>query len=193
MAAALAALWSPVSSANSVYTVLATGTITNVASLDFAVVVERFLALKVGTGALLTNTATIDLVAFAVPGTSNGIGGPIASASTIAAHVRGNGGVVSLTSTTPVGNLVNAVANTISYTTITATGVLLAGATTTLTHPAFVSGGTSAVVTPTSTLGVVNAGSTWTYTYANGSIVAGGAYGGTVPLGGRVIYTAVMP
>lgn len=194
VAAAAAALASPMAAhANSVYTVLATGTITDVASLDFTIVVERFLALRVGTGAILTNTATIDQVAFAVPGTTNGNSTAILGASTIAAHVRGNGGVVTLTSTTPAGNLVNAAANTINYTTITASGVALAGATTVLTHPAFVSGGTSAAVTPTSTLGVVDAGATWTYSYSNAVIVAGGTYGGVNTLGSRVVYTAVMP
>ena len=196
IASAVAALAAPMAShANSVYTVLATGTITNTASLDFTIVVERFLALRIGTGAITTNTATIDQVAFAVPGTTNGIGGVgIAGASTIAAHVRGNGGVVTLTSTTPAGNLVNAAANTINYTTITAAGVALpTPAATVLAHPAFVSGGTSAAVTPTSTLGVVDAGAIWTFTYSNAVIVAGGTYGGVNALGSRVVYTAVMP
>lgn len=167
------------------------GTLTATSRLDFSITIERFLYLRVGTGTLQANNSTIDLVNFAVSGAQVGTGNAVAGSSTVTAQVRGNGGAVTFGNTTP-GALSNG-AQTIAYTTITAASALLAGSATNLVHPPFVAAGNSATSNLAATNNVVNAGSTWTFSYSNAALMAAGTYGGTVARNARVTYTAAMP
>ncbi len=189
---ALMVLLAPMAAhAESNYVTGATGTLTANARLDFSITVERFLFLKVGTGTNMANNTAIDLINFPVTGANNGTGTAVAGSATVAAQVRGNGGNISFSNTTP-SSLLNGT-QTISYNTITAAAAALAGSPTLLAHPAFVNGASSAVSSLTATGNVVDAGATWTFSYSNAAVVGAGTYGATAANNGRVTYTAVMP
>lgn len=190
IAAAASALMAPVAShAESNYQTGLTGTLTATARLDFSVTVERFLFLRVGTGTAQANNTAVDLVNFAVTGANNGSGTAVAGSQTVAAQVKGNGGNVSFSNTTP-GALSNGT-QSISYATISASAVALAGSGTVLAHPTFVNGASSTVANLAATGNVVDAGATWTFNYSNAALVAAGTYGATAANNGRVTYTAV--
>ena len=162
------------------------------ASLDFEVIVPSVLFLQVGTGAALTDVATIDLLTFTVPGANLGDGTPVAAtggngASGVTARLIGNGGNITLASST-LGALGNGNAGeTISFTQIESET-----SNTALPVPALLDG-TSNSVTVNATNRVVNETATWTYSYANTVIPAAGTYGGANLNNGRVTYTASLP
>jgi hypothetical protein len=190
---AAAVLMAPMAAhAESNYVTGATGTLTANAKLDFSITVDRFLFLKVGTGTNMANNTAVDLVNFPVTGANNGNGTAVAGSATVAAQVRGNGGNISFSNTTPA-SLSNGGTQSISYNTISATAAALAGSPTLLAHPSFVNGASSAVASLTATGNVVDAGATWTFNYSNAAVVGAGTYGATVANNGRVTYTAVMP
>jgi hypothetical protein len=177
--------------AESNYVTGASGTLTATARLDFSVTIERFLFLRVGSGATLANNSTVDVVNFPVTGAANGNATAVPGSATAAAQVRGNGGTISFSNTTP-GSLSNGL-QTVSYASISATAAALAGSPTLLNHPGFVNGAPSAVASLPATAGVVDAGATWSFKYANTAVLAAGTYGATLANNGRVTYTAVMP
>src|SRR3546814_5513197 len=95
----------------------------------------------------------------------------------VTARVLGNGGNVTLTSTT-LGALSNGAGSTISYsqieTAVTALGGVPGAA---MPHPTLADTGTGSVALA-STAGIVDRGATWTFSYANDNLVAPGTYGG---------------
>lgn len=170
------------------------------ANLDFQVVVPRILFLRVGTGTNFATNPAIDLITFNVPGASLGNGTPVAATAAsgdlgngaVTARVLGNGGSVTLTSAT-LGALSNGAGGSISFGQINTAVTTLAGVPgAAMPHPTLVDTGTGSVPLA-ATAGVVNRGATWTYSYANSSVVAAGSYGGAGVNNGRVTYTAANP
>jgi hypothetical protein len=165
--------------------------------VDFTIVIPKILFLQVGTGTLLANNATVDLITFTVPAASVGNGTAIAgtggdlTAGTVTAIVRGNNGTVTLNATAS-GALTNATADTINYSEIVTTANTLTSATV-LAAPVLANGVSGNITINPAPSKVVNRDAKWTYTYANSAIVAPGTYGGVNVNNGRVTYTASMP
>lgn len=174
------------------------GSLTATARVDFQVTIPKFLYLRVGTGTDFANNPTINLVSFTVPAASVGNGTPVAASAAsgdlgngvVTARVIGNGGNVTLSSTT-LGALNDGGTNTISYSQISTTAAPLTSATA-LAAPALADGATTNT-TVTATSGVVNRDARWTYAYLNSVTPAAGSYGGVNVNNGRVTYTAVTP
>ena len=179
------------------------------AKLDFKIVVPKVLFLQVGTGTSMASNTTVDKLTFTVP--ANGIGGGTAvaatggdlSASAVTVRVLGNSGDVSLSNAT-TGQLSNGVSGdpTVPWTDITVTAAALTTATpgystTAIAHPAFnngTTGGSSAVaITLPASGGLVRREGSWTFAYANTTVMPAGTYGDTVANNGRVTYTATAP
>lgn len=170
------------------------------ADLDFQIIIPRILFLRVGTGTGFADNGAIDLISFNVPGASLGNGTSVAATAAsgdlgngaVTARVLGNGGNVTLTSTT-LGALSNGAGSTISYsqieTAVTALGGVPGAA---MPHPTLADTGTGSVALA-STAGIVDRGATWTFSYANDNLVAPGTYGGAGVNNGRVTYTATTP
>jgi hypothetical protein len=168
---------------------LVTGVGSAAARLDFRVVIPRVLFLAVGTGNALplATNATIDTLTFDYSAAAGDVGSGTASAGqTVNVRVRGNNGQVTLTAGT-LGALTNAGTDTIPWTQITGTSSSVD-----LPNPALplTGSGTSSNVTLNPGTKVTNQTATWTFAYANASIVPPGTYGTT---NGRVTYTAAMP
>jgi len=178
------------------------------AHLDFAIVVNPALFLRVSTGA--TNAAsngTIDTLTFDVPSANVGDGSAIsgtggdltAGAATI--RVYGNGGSLSLNSTT-TGPLTSAAGDTIPWSQIGVSASALPRPSSTagftngaVPHPAFntgPAGGNGTATTLESSNKVVRVEGRWTYTYLNANSVPAGTYGATAARNGRVTYTATQ-
>jgi hypothetical protein len=179
------------------------------AKLDFKIVVPKVLFLQVGTGSSMADNTTVDMVTFTVP--AGGIGNSTAVAGTggnlsggaVTVRVLGNTGSVTLTNAT-TGQLSNGVSGdpTVPWTDITVTPGALATTTTGYTnaaiaHPPFnndAAGGASATATTlTASGGLVRREGSWTFAYANTSVMPAGTYGDTVAKNGRVTYTATAP
>lgn len=169
------------------------GALTATARLDFQVVVPKILFLQVGTGTSLADNTNIDLLTFTVPAASVGTGTPVAATggnagpSGVTARLVGNGGNITLASST-VGALNNGVAaETISFAQISSSS-----SNASLPAPALADGASTSV-TVNATNKVVNQTATWTYSYANTVTPAAGTYGGAGTNNGRVTYTASLP
>ena len=209
--AAAAATLAPFASQAESNFVTTTGSTSPAASakLDFKIVVPKVLFLQVGTGSSMTDNTTVDMVTFTVP--ANGIGNGTAVAGTggnlsggaVTVRVLGNTGNVVLTNATS-GQLSNGVSGnpTVPWTDITVTADVLATTTTGYTnaaiaHPPFNNGATGgASATPTTLTasgGLVRREGSWTFAYANTSVMPAGTYGDTVANNGRVTYTATAP
>ncbi|MDP9932004.1 hypothetical protein [Variovorax paradoxus] len=209
--AAAAAILAPFASQAESNFVTTTGSTSPAASakLDFKIVVPKVLFLQVGTGSSMTDNTTVDMVTFTVP--ANGIGNGTAVAGTggnlsggaVTVRVLGNTGNVVLTNATS-GQLSNGVSGnpTVPWTDITVTADVLATTTTGYTnaaiaHPPFNNGATGgASATPTTLTasgGLVRREGSWTFAYANTSVMPAGTYGDTVANNGRVTYTATAP
>ena len=180
-------------SAESNFTTGAGTPLTATAKVDFTIIIPKFISLRVGTA----GAGNIDLITFTVPAASIGAGGAgIAgtggdlTSGVVTAKVAGNNGQVTLTSTA-LGALTNATADTIAYTQITTTAAINTSATA-LPAPVLTNG-TSANVLPTLAGKITNQDAKWTYNYANTNVVAAGTYGGVGVNNGRVTYTASMP
>ncbi len=160
----------------------AAGPSSAIAKLDFRITVPRVVFLQVGTGTLLTDVATVDLVNFTLTPTDVGSGVAEAGVSTggvINARVLANGGGnVSFTAAGSGTGLTGAGLPVIPWSQIvpTATGG-------TLIHPA-ISGGAS---TLTAVAGVVNQSTVYSFNYSNTNTMQAGTYNG------QVIYTATQP
>jgi hypothetical protein len=191
-------------SAASTYTT-GTGTLTAAATVNFQVVIQKTLFLRVGTGSAYasgtpTTVATTDLITFspalgstgtAVAGVGGDLGTGTAAIET-AAVVSNGGSTVTLVANTNTNGLSDGAATPsyIPFTQITTAATKLNSATP-LPAPTLANG-TSNTVTLTATNKVINQDAQWTYTYANSVTYPGGTYGGTTN-NGTVTYTATMP
>ena len=183
-----------------------TGSIAS-ARLDFTIIIPQVLFLRVGTNSGNAATdPTVNGIVYTVPaanlGDSSviaGVGGDLA-AGAVTVRVYGNGGNISLNSTTTGPLNSGTVGENIQLSEIGVAGAAL-GATTpgftnaAITHPAFNTapgGGAGTATTLTATVKVVRVEGKWTYTYLNTTVPAAGTYGGTVAKNGRVTYTATQ-
>lgn len=159
---------------------LVSGTGTATARLTFRVVIPGFIALKVGTGAILSNTGSVDEVAFELTDPQASADGNISATS---------GGVVPVQLLSNIGNVSfssTGTALTDGTASIPLSRIAVASAGT-LDHPTF--GAAATLVTPTSGR-VINRTSDWTFSYNH--------QGATVPVGAgayetTVTYTATVP
>ncbi len=153
---------------------------TATARLNLQVVIPGFIALKVGTGAILSNTNTVDLVNFALTDPQAGADVTVAATS---------GGVVPVQLLSNIGNVnfaSSGAALTDGTESIPLSRISVANAGT-LAHPTF--GAAATTVTPT-TGRIINRTSDWTFTYNHQGL--------TAPVGAgtyttQVTYTAVAP
>ncbi|QHE88529.1 hypothetical protein [Hydrogenophaga sp. BPS33] len=161
---------------------LVAGTGTANARLNLRVIVPGFIALKVGTGAILSNTATIDTVEFALTDAQTSVDGTVpatsAGAGAVPVQLMANIGNVNFSS---AGAALTSGPDSIPLSRIAVASVG------TLNHPTFSAAATA--VTPT-TGRIINRSSTWTYSYNH--------QGATAPVGAgtyttQVTYTAVAP
>lgn len=152
----------------------APATMTTSARVTINVVIPRFLALRVGTGAILTNVSTIDVVSFNVPVADVGNNSPVTgtggdlTAGQVTVQLRGNVGDVNLSAT--AADLTNGTGQTIPWNQI---AVATSGG---ATHPAI--GGTA--VSFGASARVVNVNGSWTYSYLNATTPAEGTYASTI-------------
>jgi hypothetical protein len=175
------------------------GALSAAANVDFTIVIPKILFLQVGTGALYTTNAAVNLITFTVPAASIGNGTPVAASAgsgdlgngTVTAIVRGNNGNITL-STASVGAMGNGAGDTIPWSQVTTTPAALT--TGTVLTPAAIPASGSTSVTLTAVAKIVNQDARWTYGYLNTNIVAPGTYGGAGGTNnGRVTYTATLP
>jgi hypothetical protein len=173
------------------------GGLTATAHLDFQIVVPKILYLRVGAGTNLATNAAVNMLTFTVPAANVGNGTAIASTgadllagAAVTARVIANSGTVTVTTTTP--NMIkDAAGDTISYGQI---ALAVSGLTTgTSFTPAAMSDGAITTTTIAPTANIVNQDATWTFTYKNQNVVAGGTYGGVNVNNSRVTYTASIP
>ncbi len=198
-ALSLASLLSASARAESTFVNPAVTGSTATARLDFSIVIPQVLFLRVGSA------VPIDAISFTVPGANvgdasviAGVGGDL-TAGAVTVRAYGNGGNISLNSTT-TGELANATGETIPWSQISVAAAALPGPGTAgytnaaITHPAFNLGATGGAGTATilpATNKVVRVEGQWTYTYLNTNVVAAGTYG-TSARAGRVTYTATQ-
>lgn len=177
--------------------------------LDFRITVPRVLFLQVGTGTSNANNTAIDLIDFVVPAANVGDGTVVAGSATsgdqtagaVTIRVMGNGGNITLNSSTTGQMNDGAAADSVGWNRINVTAAALAATTANYTngaivHPAFnntTAGGAGTATTLTATNKVVRQEGKWTFAYANQDVLAAGTYGGVGVNNGRVSYTATMP
>ncbi|CAM3647245.1 hypothetical protein [Polaromonas hydrogenivorans] len=206
-ALSLAGLFAAPAWAESTYTSPATTGSTATARLDFTVTIPQVLFLRVGTSSGNAATdGTIDGITYTVPAANvgdasviAGVGGDL-TAGAVTVRTYGNGGNISLNSTTTGPLTTGTAGEVIPWSQISVAAAPLASTTTgftnaAITHPAFnlgATGGAGTVTTLTATNKVVRVEGKWTYSYLNTNSVAAGTYGGTVAKNGRVTYTATQ-
>lgn len=188
LAVSIASMPMVATAASDITTTTGGGSIAANAALDFRIVIPKFVFLRVGTGTLLADNATVDLVDFDVPALNIGDSTPVAATGgAVSAQVLSNNGNVALVATT-LGQLSNGAGDSISFTSITAST-----SNADLAHPTFVDGAASAAVVVPATAKIVNETANWTFSYANAAVVPAGTYGGVNVNNGRVTYTATAP
>jgi len=169
------------------------GALSTAARLDFRVIINRFLRLRVGTDA---PAGTIDQITFDVPalitgdGTNvAGTGGDAGGGTAANVRVQSNAGQVTLTETnnSAGAGLGDGAGNTIPY-----TEVLTASSLGALPAPTLSNAGGNTSLPTLNAAAVTNRTAVWTYTYDNTAIYSAGTYG-TSANGGRVTYTATTP
>ena len=166
--------------------------ITASASLDFTIIVPKFVFLRVGTGADMSESTTIDNLVFAVPPDRIGDGSEVpAMSGQIIARVMGNNGSITLSSSTS-GPMNNREGDTISYSEI---AVTVAPETTgiALAHPPLLDGTANSINLPTTSGNITKLDARWTFTYLNRHAVPAGTYGGIGQRNGRVNYSVSIP
>jgi hypothetical protein len=178
------------------------GALTANAAVDFQVTIPRFLFLRVGTGGMMADDGSVDLISFTVPATNVGDGSVVAGtggnlgAGSVVALARGNNGAITV-SVTGTGALSNGAGDTIPFTEITTVhSALSAPFSAPTSFPALTladGAGSSLVLATLGASRVTNAGATWTYTYNNSATYAAGVYGGVNTNNSRQTYTASMP
>ncbi len=206
-ALSLAGLFTAPAWAESTYTSPATTGSTAAARLDFTVTIPQVLFLRVGTSSGNAATdPTVDGITYTVPAANVGDASVIAgaggdlTAGAVTVRTYGNGGNISLNSTTTGPLTTGTVGEVIPWSQISVAPAALASTTTgftnaAITHPAFntgATGGAGTATTLTATNKVVRVEGKWTYSYLNTNAVAAGTYGGTVAKNGRVTYTATQ-
>lgn len=158
---------------------IVTGTATTTgaaARLNLKVVIPEFIALKVGTGSIYSNTTTVDEVTLAVPEASAASDTTITSAP-VAVQLVSNVGSVSFSSS---GTALNNGTESIALSQISVNS-----SNTALPHPSFGAAATS--LTPSAGTKVINASTNWTFNYNHqGSTTSLGA--GTFTT--QITYTA---
>lgn len=168
------------------------------ANLDFSVTIPKFVYVRIGTGASMATTTTVDHLVYTVPAANVGDGTSIAgtggdlTGGQVTARVIGNNGTIAFSSTT-LGAMSNGAGDTISWSQM---DVAVASNTTTtaLSHPTLTDGSTTSInLSPTSGTKVTNLDAKWTFSYKNQNIVAAGTYGGVNANNGRVTYAVSMP
>jgi len=193
--------------AESTFTNPATAGSAATARLDFSVVIPQVLFLRVGASSGNAATdGTINGITYTVPAANvgdasviAGVGGDL-SAGAVTVRTYGNGGNISLNSTTTGPLTTGTAGEVIPWSEISVAAAPLSSATTgftnaAITHPAFnlgATGGAGTATTLTATNKVVRVEGKWTYSYLNTNAVAAGTYGGTTGNNGRVIYTATQ-
>ncbi len=195
VAISLAGLAAPMFANAESTAVTGAGALSASARLDFSVTIPKVLFLHVGTGTSMANNAAISLIDFTVPAANVGDGSVINATAgsgdlgngAVTARVVGNGGNVTLTSTT-AGALSNGAGDTLSFGQISTTATVLSPGTA-LPAPALADGATT-TTTVTAAGKIVNRDARWTFTYLNAAAVAPGTYGGVGTNNGRVTYTA---
>ena len=175
------------------------GALTSTAKVDFQITIPKILFLQVGSGALYTTLATVNLIDFTVPAanvgndtavTASALAGDLGN-GVVTAIVRGNNGNITLNATS-IGALSNGAAgDSINWSQITTTAAPNTTGTV-LTAPTLTNG-VSGNVTLSAVAKVVNQDAKWTYKYANSALVAAGTYGGVNVNNSRVTYTATLP
>lgn len=149
------------------------------ARLKFKVVIPEFISLKVGTGAIGTNTATVDEITFSVPEVDAANNATIAGSS-VAVQLSSNVGNVSFGSTgSPLTN---------GTETIALSQISVTSSNSALPHPGF--GATATTLSPSAGTKVINTSANWTFSYAH--------QGSTAPTGAgtfttEITYTAAKP
>ncbi|MFQ5757161.1 MAG: hypothetical protein ACE5H7_13875 [Acidiferrobacterales bacterium] len=152
------------------------------ASVNFQVVIPRFLVLRIGTAG-----ATQDTINFAPSAGVVGDGNPVsgtggdATGGAVNTRVLSNGGNVTLSTA-----LTNSASGLINGANFIAWGEIDTAAAGSMTAPTLQNGGVTNEVYP-ATGSIVNLTDTWTYTYANTTVPAVGTYTGTAT------YTAAIP
>lgn len=168
------------------------------ANLDFSVTIPKFVYVRIGTGASMATTTTVDHLVYTVPAANVGDGTSIAgtggdlTGGQVTARVIGNNGTIAFSSTT-LGAMSNGAGDSISWSQM---DVAVASNTTTtaLSHPTLTDGSTTSInLSPTSGTKVTNLDAKWTFSYKNQNIVAAGTYGGVNANNGRVTYAVSMP
>jgi hypothetical protein len=195
VAASLTTLGMPMLANAESTVVTGAGALSASARLDFRVTIPKVLFLQVGTGTSMANNGAFSLIDFTVPAANVGDNSVIAATAgsgdlgsgAVTARVLGNGGDVTLTSTT-AGPLGNGAGDTLSFAQI-ATAATTLVSTTALAAPALADGATTTTTVPA--VGkIVNRDARWTFTYLNAAAVPPGTYGGVGVNNGRVTYTA---
>lgn len=187
-AAALAAL-ATVAQAESDFVTAPGGALSATARLDFRITIPKFLYLQVGTGSLMADNGTVDLMNFVVPPDHVGDGLAVPGGA-VTAVLRSNGGDVTLSSTTQ-GAMLNGSGGVISFGTISI-GSGLATTPLLLEAPLLTDGATETTLVP-ATAGIVNRDAIWNFAFMNLDALPAGVYGGPGINNGRVIYTAALP
>lgn len=199
----LASLLSATAQAESQFVNPATTGSVATARVDFTITIPQVLYLRVGTSSGIAATdGTVNGIDFTIPaanvgdGTNfPGVGGDL-SAGAVTVRVYGNGGNISLNSTT-TGLMTNVAGDTIPWSQISVAAAPLASGTAgftnaAITHPAFNATfglGTATVLTATAK--VVRVEGKWTYSFLNSIPFAPGVYG-TSARNGRVAYIATQ-
>lgn len=184
---AIAAGLSTLSHADSSF-VTGAGALNANASLDFRIVIPKFIRFEVGT----PTAGTVDLVEFDLTASAASVGNGTDIARTnggvVPVRIQSNGGNISLVGTT-TGALSDGT-ESISF-----AEILSSSSNALLNAPTLVDGAASATVTVTPNVGtrVVNRTADWTFAYSNTNFVAAATYGGVNVNNGRVVYTASLP
>ena len=184
---AIAAGLSTLSHADSSF-VTGAGALNANASLDFRIVIPKFIRFEVGT----PTSGTVDLVEFDLTASAASVGSGTDIARTnggvVPVRIQSNGGNISLVGTT-TGGLTDG-SESISF-----AEILSSSSNAQLNAPTLVDNAASATVTVTPNVGtrVVNRTADWTFAYSNTNFVAAGTYGGVNVNNGRVVYTASLP
>lgn len=169
------------------------------ANLDFTITIPKFVYIRIGTGTIVADNATVDNLIYTVPAANIGDATPITADSggdlgpgQVTARVLGNNGAIAFSSTT-LGAMINADGDTISWSQI-GVNVATNTSTTALAHPTLVDGVTTSInLTPNVGSKVTILDASWTFTYLNENVVPSGTYGGVNTQNGRVAYGVSMP
>ncbi|WP_374522129.1 hypothetical protein [Hydrogenophaga sp.] len=161
---------------------IVTGTATTsgaAAKLNLKIVIPEFIALKVGSGAILTNNTAVDEITLAVPEADASNDTTIAS-SPVAVQLVSNVGSVSFSSS---GDALTSDTETIALSRISVNSSNSA-----LPHPGF--GATATPLAPSAGTKVINASTNWIFNYHH--------QGSTAPVGAgtfttQITYTVAKP